>query len=266
MTKAEDKARKGMVRLLQFLLPGPATRLDLAGDGEALGSIGAKSLSGADRLVHLRSARGQSQAFPAPLLAVCARHGLIRLERNTCHTLPPARALLKRLITGADLGFAAQHGLIEQAERLVEGEVRLVTVNSTDNALSALSRLKERDGTPWFPSLALRAGDRLLADFTFGGLQPRVTAPWEPRLGGGKRAGPGAAADLSDHATDARARVAKAMRALGPDLSGVALDVCCFSKGLELVERERQWPARSAKLMLRTALMTLARHYGLPGA
>lgn len=71
-------------------------------------------------------------------------------------------------------------------------------------------------------------------------------------------------ADLTDSAIAARVAVNRALEAMGPELAGVALDVCCFMKGLETVERERQWPARSAKLMLRTALMVLSRHYNPP--
>ena len=72
------------------------------------------------------------------------------------------------------------------------------------------------------------------------------------------------ATDLADATLSARTRVNRAVQAMGPELSGVALDVCCFMKGLETVERERQWPVRSAKLMLRAALMALARHYAPP--
>ncbi|MHB0954444.1 MAG: DUF6456 domain-containing protein, partial [Allorhizobium sp.] len=107
-------------------------------------------------------------------------------------------------------------------------------------------------------------GERLAADFMRAGLQPRITSSWEPRLSGRVRGQAGGAVELSDSALGARGRVSAAVDAMGPELSGVALDVCCFMKGLEVVERERQWPVRSAKLMLRAALMALARHYTPP--
>lgn len=46
-------------------------------------------------------------------------------------------------------------------------------------------------------------------------------------------------ADLADSAIAARVAVNRALEAMGPELAGVALDVCCFMKGLETVERER---------------------------
>ena len=107
-------------------------------------------------------------------------------------------------------------------------------------------------------------GERLAADFERGHLQPKVTASWEPRIASRTPGERGGLADLTDSAMAARLRVNEALDAMGPELAGVALDVCCFGKGLERVERERSWPARSAKLMLRTALLALARHYAPP--
>ncbi|MEP9354359.1 DUF6456 domain-containing protein [Xanthobacter sp. KR7-65] len=129
--------------------------------------------------------------------------------------------------------------------------------NPAESPLAWLARRVGKDGRALVDAAQLAAGERLRADFTRASLTPRVTARWEAAAGSGS---PDA---FSDMVLAAKLRVARALAAVGPELSGVLLDVCCFLKGLEVVERERGWPARTAKVVLGLALDRLAAHYGL---
>ena len=98
------------------------------------------------------------------------------------------------------------------------------------------------------------------ADFTFAYLMPRTTSKWDSPVQEGARTGQ---AHFTDAMIAARQRVTHALDAVGPEFSGLLVDVCCFLKKLDDLERERSWPARSAKVVLQLGLDRLARHYGL---
>lgn len=216
--------------------------------------------------VDLRASDGDPpHRFPARLLGLALGAGLLRQSGDRVFAGEEALAYLRRAqVEPGGEAFQEQHRTMIADTVLEEGARHAVRRNLDESPLGSLARLREKSGAPYFPAEAIEAGERLAADFHRGGLQPRITASWEPRLSQTNRGQRGGQADLADSALAARDRVTAAMRALGPDLSGVALDICCFMKGLETVERERQWPARSAKLMLRTALAALARHYAPP--
>jgi hypothetical protein len=139
-----------------------------------------------------------------------------------------------------------------------------VTVNDAESPLAWLARRKGRDGRPMIEAVQLQAGERLREQFTRANLTPRTTSSWAAPTsqGSGGRGGGGAAA-VADVIVAARQQVHRALDAVGPEFAGLLVDVCCFLKGLEDVERERRWPPRSAKVVLQLGLDRLARHYGL---
>lgn len=139
-----------------------------------------------------------------------------------------------------------------------------VMLDERESPLLWLHRRLGKDGKPQISAEEFAAGERFRSELTLARMMPRMTMNWDASLApDGRGAGSRGPAAASDAALAARQRVRLACDRLGPDLSGLAIDVCGFLKGLDLVERERGWPARSAKVVLRLALKALATHYGI---
>ncbi|WP_020180472.1 DUF6456 domain-containing protein [Methylopila sp. M107] len=159
--------------------------------------------------------------------------------------------------------FLAQHRELGRRVLATGAGRESLLVDLDESPLAWLARRKNRDGRPLLSAVEVTAGERLRADFYRGQMSPRVTANWEASVSRGRRGGGGSVAEMTEAALAARMRVSRALDAVGPELSGALIDVCCFLKGVADVERERGWPARGAKLVLGLALTRLARHYGL---
>ncbi len=171
------------------------------------------------------------------------------------------KAKLRREMSG-NPDFSKQHGdVANKPFRLDNGLIESVEINLAESPLSRLSKMKTRSGHPFLATGEFQAGERLRSDFTRGQMVPRLGIDWcEPTCKSQTRSG--SKTDITDTAMSARIRVEEALASVGPELSGVLIDICCFLKGLSDVESERGWPVRSAKVVLKTALASLARHYG----
>jgi hypothetical protein len=137
--------------------------------------------------------------------------------------------------------------------------------NASESPLAWLRQRRDKRGNPLISQAEFEAGERLRTDFWRAHMNPRVTASWSEAAQIYRRQrtrGP-CHIEEADRVIIARQQVNRALAAVGPELSGYLLDVCCFLKGLEQIEREANLPARSGKELLRVALRSLARHYGL---
>lgn len=166
--------------------------------------------------------------------------------------------------TGVD-PHRARHLSLETRQILAEDGIASVLVNDSESPLGWLARRKGRDGRSMIAPYQFVAGEKLRADFTRANMAPRVTANWGAPTGGRPRGGGLNPGEMTDVMLTARQKVGHAMDACGPEFAGLLMDVCCFLRGLEDVERERKWPPRSAKVVLQLGLDRLARHYGLAG-
>ncbi|MGR3501170.1 DUF6456 domain-containing protein [Pseudaestuariivita sp.] len=184
----------------------------------------------------------------------------------------PGRAALSRMIAEdenkardraeAQAQYGDQHRILEDrdGEDPGSGAPRRVRYNLAESPLAALSRRKEKDGTPFLAPELVAAGERLREDFELAQLGPKVTQNWDKFLTAGTSSSYASSGGQggSDKAKD---RVMAALRDLGPGLGDVVLRCCCFLEGLETAEKRMGWSARSGKIVLRIALQRLRRHY-----
>ena len=179
--------------------------------------------------------------------------------------------MLRRSEAGGD-GFREQHQLRSAQLKEIDGTRRPVLVNEAESPLGWLKSRKDRAGRPLISDPQYEAGERLRADHWFARLSPRVTANWSALAPSGRsrRGAPSDAAGLRDEVIAAKERVMRAIDAVGPELAGVLIDICCELKGLEDAEKSHGWPQRAGKVLLQLALdracETLrARHAGRDG-
>ncbi len=145
------------------------------------------------------------------------------------------------------------------------GKAKAPTHAGRESSLAWLRRRRDKDGQPLINEAQYSAGERLGADYWRALMMSRVTADWSGVVGsrGVARAAPGFGSEMRDSVLAARERVNRALAAVGPELAGILVDVCCHDVGLEAAERAEAWPQRAGKVILQLALTRLARHYGL---
>lgn len=194
-------------------------------------------------------------------LALLARRKIVQGSGTHLSLTRDGTALVARMNATRE-PFLEQHAELGRITVLVDGESHDVEANLSESPLAKLARLRQRDGTRFLEENEVRAGERLRQDFTKGRIMPRLGINWSlPVASGTHGSSENGIADLTDDALAARQRVNRALDAVGPELAGVLVDVCCFLKGLERIEKEHSWPVRSAKIVLKTALAALSRHY-----
>lgn len=266
MTAASKRLGRDSRRLLQ-MLASPGAKAMIRIDRVEIAGVASRQSSIGQTLVARYSMRKQAaDSLLAMGLAVSVPEGALRALRLT----PAGERLVARLRkvarpSGTDQtdvidALRAQHDEITLRPVSVDGTERSVPVNHGESPLAALRRRSDKSGQPLIDAAGFAAGERLRLDYTRAALEPRMGIDWSNPLAGGGRGGAGLNATESMIA--ARQRFSAAMVAVGPELSGPLFDLCCFLKGLEQIERERGWPVRSAKVVMRLGLERLARHYG----
>ncbi len=221
-------------------------------------------------------ARNVVQAFALKDWIVLRSHGRVA----TYDITGAGRAALRRLIDAADLSrqahhaglaeaampfLGAQHRHLREADIDADDTARKIRYNLAESPISLLGRRRDKDGQPFIDPAMVCAAERLREDFELAQMGSSMAYEGHQPMTAGDFTTVCDANLLKDGASlsalRARARVAAALKDLGPGLEDVALRVCCYLEGIEATEKRMRWAARSGKVVLRIALDRLLRHY-----
>lgn len=239
----------------------------LAGKSTYVVRTGAQGEACADFTVLSSRYGGQSLASISPQVIVrMCRHGWLEADQRAGHYRIAAagKAVLRRVLSTPLDRMLPAHSK-SRHERKAKSKAAHSLGGPRQGSLAWLRRRRDKSGLPLISEPQFSAAERLSADFWRAQLNPRVTANWSATAPGRRepRSAPGLGVELGDHVVAARQRVHRALEAVGSELAGILVDVCCHDIGLEDAGRAKGWPQRAAKVVLQLALTGLARHYGL---
>ena len=174
------------------------------------------------------------------------------------------RAFLKRTLFHQGVHASQhQHRAVQQLNEPTG--LREVVVNTKESPLTWLANRKAANGEAMIAPHHLAAGERLRADFEKSHMSSLAHSHWDRAHIAYDRSRSDGALNMSEAMVAAKQRFAGAVEKLGPELSVIAIDVCCEHLGLADIEKRHCLPKRSGKVILRMALNQLARHYGFIG-
>ncbi|MES1156193.1 MAG: DUF6456 domain-containing protein [Alphaproteobacteria bacterium] len=185
---------------------------------------------------------------------------LVALTERGAFVLSRAgRALVRREEAPPDEAFLAQHGeMRDRAVMEADGAERMRRAIGT-GGLKRLALLRDSRGAPWLAPEEMAAATRLREDWEAGQAGLVRGSDWSAPPRGAVSRGAGNVQEIAlGAACDARARVAKALESLAPQLRRIVERVCLAEEGIEAIERREGWPARSGKIALKLGLAQLA--------
>lgn len=182
------------------------------------------------------------------------------------------RSALNRFLAESETrkaGFAEAPAVFQRAGKRTSGaDIRTVTSGrrtrraaGAESPLQVLARRRDKNGQTYLSPDLVEIGERLRMDFELSAMESKIGPNWDSIMQASDSTAKPSGQGPDLRPMEARERLKKALRFLGPELGDIALITCCHQQGMEYAEKRLTMPARSGKFVLRIALNMLARHY-----